>query len=213
MAALNLHDTPQTVDVKGCVFLKTRLIGADGTENTVDMPGIRVEQTTATDLALVAPLFDQYRVFYGRASDEVAAYQFLQERISNHESIVFLAMEQSAEKRLGLGFVQLYPTFSSVSLKPLLILNDLFVCPAYRNRGVATALMNAACSFAESRQAKGLTLQTAITNTTAQQLYEKLGYRRDESFYRYELTLEQIPPSQKNLEQGTESPNCVGVNR
>jgi GNAT superfamily N-acetyltransferase len=68
------------------------------------------------------------------------------------------------------------------------ILNDLFVTPEARKIGVGRCLMNAAADFAAENGAKRLVLATAVDNTPAQSLYEKLGWVRD-SFvhYKYEL--------------------------
>jgi len=85
------------------------------------------------------------------------------------------------------GFVNLYPVFSSVNLTRQWILNDLFVAPEARKLGVGRALMERARNLAEATQANGLALETAIDNQAAQKLYEGLGWKRDEEFYRYFL--------------------------
>jgi len=87
------------------------------------------------------------------------------------------------------GFTQLYPSFSSTSMQPLYILNDLYVVPAARRLGVGRALLERARAFAAGAGAATLVLQTAITNLPAQTLYELLGWRRDELYYTYELDL------------------------
>ena len=127
------------------------------------------------------PLFDAYRQFYKQPSDLTRARQFIHDRLANNESIVFLAIEGKA----ALGFIQLYPSFSSIDLKRLWILNDLFVIPLARHRGVAIALMERAKQLAVETQAKGLVLETAVENLTAQRLYEHLGWRREDEFYAY----------------------------
>ena len=84
----------------------------------------------------------------------------------------------------AVGFTLLYPTFSSVSLKPLLVLNDLYVVPAVRKQGVGEALLRRAQAYAIEQKTRGLTLQTAVDNP-AQRLYEKVGWQRDTAFYHY----------------------------
>ncbi len=146
---------------------------------------IQIERATINELYLLAPLFDAYRVFYEQASDMELAKRFLQQRILKQESVIFLATESTATTATtaGLGFVQLYPSFSSVSAQRLWILNDLFVAPEARRRGVAIALMNQAKAFATEDGAKGLFLETAHDNTHAQALYETLGYTKNPEFY------------------------------
>jgi ribosomal protein S18 acetylase RimI-like enzyme len=142
-------------------------------------------QATPADVGALAPLFDSYRQFYNKPSNEEAARRFLFARLSKEESVLFFAQhEQNA-----LGFVHLYPVFSSTNLTRQWILNDLYVVPEARKHGVAHALMDSARKFAESTQADGLTLETATDNHAAQRLYERLGWKRDEEFYRYFLAL------------------------
>lgn len=134
------------------------------------------------DLEIVAPLFDAYRQFYKQPSDLEGARQFLRNRMEYDESVIFLAVQDG----VGLGFVQMYPTFSSVSMKRLWTLNDLYVTPEARRSGVATDLLEYARQYAIETEAKGLELATAPDNHSAQALYESLGWERD-PFYHYYL--------------------------
>jgi ribosomal protein S18 acetylase RimI-like enzyme len=93
-----------------------------------------------------------------------------------------------------IGFVQLYPVFSSTAARPgrLWLLNDLYVVPGARAKGAGRALMEHARTHAIKTGATGLFLQTARDNIVAQRLYESVGYRKDELFLVYELAL---PPA------------------
>ena len=146
-----------------------------------------VRQAGPEDAALVAPLFDLYRQFYEQPSDPALALAFIRARLERQESVVFLAERDGRP----VGFVQLYPVFSSTAARPrrLWLLNDLYVAAEARGGGVARALMQRARRLAEETDAVGLELATAHSNHAAQRLYESLGWRRDEKFPRYELTL------------------------
>jgi GNAT superfamily N-acetyltransferase len=133
---------------------------------------------------LVAPLFDAYRQLYGQPPDLDGARRFLAERLRRGESVLFAVVEHGR----ALGFTQLYPSFSSVSLKPIWILNDLFVAEDARRRGVG-GLLRAARDHAVTTGAARLALSTAVTNTKAQALYERDGWRRDTAFLHYEFEL------------------------
>ncbi|MEO8209706.1 MAG: GNAT family N-acetyltransferase, partial [bacterium] len=113
------------------------------------------------------------------------AKKFLSERINNNESVIFIAMDE--EKNKGMGFVQLYPSFSSVSMKRIWILNDLFVHENYRKQGVAEALINESKTYSLKTNSKGIILETHSTNMNAQRLYDKIGFKKDEEYYRYYL--------------------------
>ncbi|HEX3232937.1 MAG TPA: GNAT family N-acetyltransferase [Gemmatimonadales bacterium] len=148
---------------------------------------MQIRQATLDDLESVAPLFDAYRQFYLQPPDLPLARAFLYARLSAGESLVYLA--EDAET--ALGFVQLYPLFSSTAPRPgrIWLLNDLYVAPAARGRGVGRRLMDRARQLAKETSAAAIELATARTNATAQALYESLGYRRDEQFLHYSLEL------------------------
>lgn len=145
-----------------------------------------IRQATLDDLDCLVPLFDAYRQFYGQSSDLAVARQFLRDRLARGESVVLIAEDRNGA---AIGFVQLFPTFSSVLTAPIYILHDLFVVPTARRRGVGTLLLKAATETARATGAVRLELATAITNAPAQRLYESLGWKRDEEFYQYGLPL------------------------
>ncbi|OEF24134.1 GNAT family N-acetyltransferase [Vibrio rumoiensis] len=147
---------------------------------------MKIIKVSMEEVGLVTPLFDMYRVFYGQESDIKLAASFIEERIINNDSIIFLVKD---DQGLSIGFTQLYPCFSSVSAKRTWILNDLFVVPKSRGLGVGKLLLNTAKEFAKSTHSKGIALETAHDNVGAQKLYESLGYKRDSGFYSYYLSL------------------------
>jgi GNAT superfamily N-acetyltransferase len=149
---------------------------------------IQAQRADASHLDPVARLFDAYRGFYGQPSNLQQSRDFIAERIALDESAIFLALADDGQ---ALGFVQLYPTFSSIDAHRTWLLSDLFTAPAARGRGVGTLLMNTARAFALSTGAKGLVLETATDNFGAQRLYESLGYVRDTGYYTYGLDLKQ----------------------
>lgn len=147
----------------------------------------RLERAGLDDVEELAPLFDEYRSYYGQASNLEAARAFLQARLHNEESVIFAAAAgEGADKRIY-GLAQLYPTFSSITIQPEWILNDLFVTEEQRGRGLGTLLLEGVRGFAQGTGAKGLTLTTLTQNTGAQRLYEAQGYIRDETFFTYHL--------------------------
>ncbi|MFZ0315154.1 MAG: GNAT family N-acetyltransferase [Candidatus Korobacteraceae bacterium] len=146
---------------------------------------LEIVSATPADVGEVAPLFDAYRQFYQRPPDLEAARRFLFARLSKGESVLFLARQDG---RL-VGFVQLYPVFSSVALARQWILNDLYVLPDARQLGVGRALVERSRELAEATRANCLTLETAADNLPAQRLYENLGWKQEQEFFRYYLPL------------------------
>ncbi len=147
---------------------------------------LKLLRADASSLDQVAGLFDAYRGFYGQPANLPQSRQFLAERLARDESVIFYAQDESVQ---ALGFVQLYPSFSSIDAHRTWLLSDLFTASQARGRGVGTLLMNAARDFALATGAKGLVLETATDNHTAQRLYESLGYVRDPGYYTYCLDL------------------------
>ncbi|MXV07068.1 MULTISPECIES: GNAT family N-acetyltransferase [unclassified Xanthomonas] len=146
---------------------------------------VRVRQSDAHDLPALAALFDAYRQFYGQAPDAATAHAFLAARLARAESVVLLA-ERDAQ---AAGFVQLYPSFSSVRAARLWILNDLYVTPAHRRHGVAQALLHAAEGHAADDGAVRIVLETAQDNLSAQALYRACGWQQDLSAQHYAKAL------------------------
>lgn len=142
---------------------------------------MEIRNANLSDLAVLATLFDAYRQFYQQEPDAASAMSFIRERLTREDSVIFLAFGAD----VPVGFVQLYPSFSSVAMRRLYILNDLYVSPEARKQGVATALINRSEAFAAEAGAVRLALATAFTNTAAQRLYEKLGWKKDELFFHY----------------------------
>ncbi len=162
-----------------------------GDERPVALPSSRLRGSPcevssparSEDIEEVAPLFDAYRQFYRQPSDLALARQFLADRLRRSESTVYLAR---ADGR-AVGFVQLYPVFSSISCKPLWILNDLFVAAEFRQRGIASRLLERTKELARDTHAAGVLLDTAMDNP-AQHLYEAHGWKQDREFLHYEWT-------------------------
>ncbi|MCE9551072.1 MAG: GNAT family N-acetyltransferase [Betaproteobacteria bacterium] len=154
------------------------------------MNNIVVRQAVLSDIEALAPLLDSYRQFYGRASDVSAATNFLLARFNHGESVIFVAYKYTTP----VGFAQLYPSFSSVSLARTFILNDLFVSEQARRNGVASKLVRAATEFAGLLGAVRVSLSTATTNETAQALYLSAGWVRDEQYFVYHFSIIH-PPS------------------
>ncbi|MCH2403046.1 MAG: GNAT family N-acetyltransferase [Candidatus Thioglobus sp.] len=148
---------------------------------------IKITLANESHLDELARLFNLYRIFYEQKDDLDRAYDFIKARLVNQQSIVFVAEDDPDQLS---GFVQLYPSFCSVSTIPILILYDLYVDQNHRGKGIGRLLMNQASKHAKDNGFKRLELSTAITNVIGQSLYESLNYQRDKDFYHYALELD-----------------------
>lgn len=138
---------------------------------------MQIRKAKLADLPQLVILFDSYRIFYGQPSDVTNAEIFLAERINRNQSQILVA---DMENGLLSGFVQLYPIFSSVQMKKLWLLNDLFVNLEFRGQNVGVLLIEHAKQLAVTTDACGLILETAKSNTVGNSLYPKVGFQLDE---------------------------------
>ncbi|WBV54075.1 GNAT family N-acetyltransferase [Chryseobacterium gambrini] len=138
------------------------------------------------DVQHLAELFDQYRIFYHKDSDIPAAEKFLTERIENNDSEIFVAEN---EGKL-VGFVQLYPLFSSTRMKRYWLLNDLYVNENYRGKGFSKQMIEASKELAKSTDAAGILLETGKSNDIGNKLYPRCGFEiYDEvNFYEWKIS-------------------------
>ena len=146
---------------------------------------MEIYQATMEDLEGVSNLFNLYRLFYQKTSDIEGAKAYIKERLENKDSVIFVVKN----KHEYVGFTQLYPTFSSISMKRAWILNDLYVKTDARKQGIGEMLLQRVKNYAIETGAKSISLSTAPDNYSAQKLYTKNGYIRDTQFYQYELSL------------------------
>ncbi|WP_066273092.1 GNAT family N-acetyltransferase [Hydrogenophaga palleronii] len=147
---------------------------------------MKIVQATAEHLVPVAELFNQYRMFYEQPDDLAGATAFIQGNIENARSQVFVLFDASGR---AAAFSQLYPTYCSTEMRPIMYLSDLFVDPTQRRKGYARALMAFLIEHFGRQAMHRLTLETATTNVGAQKLYESLGYQRDQVFVTYHRVL------------------------
>ena len=147
---------------------------------------MHIRTAKESDVPRIAPLFNAYRKFYGQNSDLDGATDCISENLNLGRSTIFVSEEEGE----AVGFTQLYPAFCSVEMKPFYVLYDLFVSPNHRTKGIGSALLNHAHAWARSQGAFRVVLETAHTNTTAQSVYEGLGYELETEFRKYSFSTE-----------------------
>lgn len=120
---------------------------------------------------------EEYREFCGFSRSPERTALFFRRLLKKKESSTFLAVDEQSDEVMG--FVNLYPSYSTLSLKRLWILNDLGVAKCYQGQGVASFLIQKAVSFAKSTDAVRIELKTQKSNGNAQKLYKSLGFSVD----------------------------------
>ncbi|WP_461212880.1 GNAT family N-acetyltransferase [Lacticaseibacillus sp. GG6-2] len=82
------------------------------------------------------------------------------------------------------GFAFLLFGFDKRALRKTVVLNDLYVMPAFRRQGIARALITETFAWGQAHGAVRVTWQTRSTNTGAQKLYDQIG-ERETGWYHY----------------------------
>ena len=148
---------------------------------------MRIVQATLEHLDLLTPLFIKYREFYGELPFPDSSRKFLETRLKRKESVIYLALADDEDKLLG--YCQLFPSYSSLSLKRVWILNDIFVAEDARRMLVADRLLQTAKQMAKDSNAVRMRAATSVSNEAAQKTYESIGFREDTRFKNYILEL------------------------
>lgn len=149
-----------------------------------EIKNMLIHRATLDDLEPLAHLFDLYRIFYKQKSDLAAAETFIHERLSLNESVIFVVKIDGEYA----GFTQLYPSFTSVGMKRIWLLNDLYVHQNFRKKGVGEALIRHTFDYARRTGRTKVILETGSDNFQAQALYEKIGFERSSSLiYEYAI--------------------------
>lgn len=145
---------------------------------------VEIRKASIKDLDDLAVMFDSYRMFYEHPSDVEACKQFLQERMQDNQSVIYIATADGE----AAGFTQLYPIFSSAGLKRTWLLNDIYVKDEYRKQHVASRLLDEAMQLGKETDSAWLLLQTSIDNYAAHIVYQKKGWERlDDIFYQFNI--------------------------
>jgi GNAT superfamily N-acetyltransferase len=103
---------------------------------------------------------------------------------------VWLGFDASQTEPVGYAFI--FETYSSFLARPTLYLEDLFVLPAFRGRGIGLALLRHCIGLAHERRCGRMEWTCLDWNTKAQTFYEEIGACRLSEWLLYRLTAEEI---------------------
>jgi GNAT superfamily N-acetyltransferase len=126
----------------------------------------------------LAPLFRAYREFFAGAAGLDESHRFLADRLARGESVVFAGKESSET----LGFIQLYPLWSSWYCKRIWFLSDLYVTEPARKRGLGRRLVERAIAHAVETGASSVMVELPHREPHLAEFYARLGFHRDEVF-------------------------------
>ena len=131
------------------------------------------------DLPELLPVLRAYCDFYDAEPGDWELLRMSRALIADpeREGLQLIARDVTGDV---IGFATIFWTWSTLSASRIAVMNDLFVAPAARGRGIGEALIAACLERCHEHAATFLSWQTARHNHRAQRLYERLGARREE---------------------------------
>jgi GNAT superfamily N-acetyltransferase len=126
----------------------------------------------------VAALFDAYRAFFTGGSKLDESRRFLEQRVAAGDSVLFVARDNGS----AVGFIQLYPLWSSWHCSRIWFLSDLYVSERSRKHGAGRQLVERAIAHARETDAASIMVELPRREPHLTEFYRKLGFHRDEVF-------------------------------
>ncbi|HKZ14593.1 MAG TPA: GNAT family N-acetyltransferase [Solirubrobacterales bacterium] len=147
--------------------------------------GVEVSAVREEEFETLLPLIAAYQRFYEVDDiDTDRNRSFFHRFLAPSDDGLLLAARD--ETGTILGYACLYWHFSSLQALETVLMNDLFVVPETRGRGVGRALIEATAAVARERRAAWVEWSTAPDNHTAQRLYDSLTEEKS-TWLSYEL--------------------------
>ncbi len=149
-------------------------------------PSISIRPAAPDDCAFILSLIQQ-----------LAAYEKLSQMVVANEEMLresLFGARPAAEVVLGcwngtpVGFALFFPTFSTFLGRPGLYLEDLFVQPEYRGRGIGKALLAHLAKLAVERNYGRVEWAVLNWNTPAIDFYQSVGAAPLDEWTTYRLT-------------------------
>ncbi len=151
-----------------------------------DATAVEILPATRDDVPLVLELIGEL-ADYERLRHEVVATAPLLERAlfgPTPSAAALIARVDGA----AAGFALYFHNFSTFLARPGLYLEDLYVRPEYRGRGIGRALLSALAAVAVARDCGRLEWAVLDWNRPARDFYESLGAAPKSSWITYQLT-------------------------
>lgn len=147
-----------------------------------------IRELAAADRERWLGLWDGYNEFYGRAGATALPREVTEmtwRRFFDPAEPMHAIVAEHEGEVAGLAHYLFHRTTTAIA--NTCYLQDLFVAPQLRGRGIASALILAVRDRARAAGAARLYWQTHETNTTAQRVYERLAERSGFVVYRIAL--------------------------
>jgi len=138
-------------------------------------PQIQVRRAKVGDAGGIARLLRDFNLEYSEPTPELTELTETIARLLGEEEITVLLAGEGPD---GLSLFRFRPGIWSSGAETYL--QELYVVPALRGRGIGRALLEATIEVARERGADGIDLNTGETDTAARALYESMGFTNRE---------------------------------
>ena len=137
-------------------------------------PGVRVRAATAPDLPVFLNLVDALADYEKLARpDAEARSRLAADALAGRFNLLLGELDGEV-----VGYAVHFPTYSTFRALPSLYLEDLFVLPEVRGKGVGIALFRAVAAEAVRQGCGRMEWQVLSWNEPSIQFYERLGARQ-----------------------------------
>ncbi len=155
----------------------------------MEMGGIQIREATVEDAAAIARLLHDFNTEYEEETPPVAVLTRHAERMLREGEMTVLLAGKGPD---GLALLRFRPSVWTEKLEACL--QELYVVPDLRGRGIGQALMEAIIATCRDRGAAWIELNTGETDVAARDLYRKFGFTNEEgperaSMLYYELEI------------------------
>lgn len=140
---------------------------------------IQIREATRDDAPLLFELIEELAE-YERLADQVNGNaELLEQSLFDRRAAEALIVEVAGEPA---GYAIFFPTFSTFETRPGLWLEDIYVRPRWRRRGIATAVLRRLAGLALERDLARLEWVALDWNEPALRFYDELGAERIEEW-------------------------------
>ncbi|HEV2789683.1 MAG TPA: GNAT family N-acetyltransferase [Solirubrobacterales bacterium] len=141
----------------------------------MERPEIQVRRAGVEDAPAIARLLHDFNLEFEEPSPGVEALTATCRRLLEADEITVLLAGDGSD---GLALLRFRPALWTEGLEAYL--QELYVVPGLRGRGIGRALLEAAIELSREKGAAGIDLNTGETDTAARDLYESMGFTNRE---------------------------------
>jgi ribosomal protein S18 acetylase RimI-like enzyme len=137
--------------------------------------GIQIRRAEARDADDIARLLHDFNLEYSEPTPTIEELAETVGRLLEEDEITALLAGEGPD---GIALLRFRPGLWSAGLEAYL--QELYVVPDLRGRGIGRALLTEAIELSRARGADGIDLNTGETDTAARELYESMGFSNRE---------------------------------